>query len=92
MAITDTHPAMAKVHLEILRKASDAQRLNLVSSLTKTIFSLSWQGLRERYPHESLQQRVERFVCLLYKDRDLGKKFAGQYIKKHPEEPHWITP
>lgn len=91
MIQTDTQPEAERIQLELFRKSSSTQRLQLVSSLTGTVFSLSWQGLCERTPDESLKQRVERFVFLLYGNKDLAEKFSEQYIKTHNKEPRWIT-
>ena len=38
---------------------------------------LSWQGICERYPHDTEEARIERFLTLLYKDNILARKVAS---------------
>lgn len=71
----DTHPDIERFHLELIRKASIFRRLQMVTSLVKTTRYLSWQGICERYPNETQEARIERYVSLLY-----GDKVAQQVI------------
>lgn len=88
MALTDTHPAMAKFQLKMLQEVSFQQRLKMALDLTQTTRALSWQGLCERYPDESPRARVERFVFLLYKDRALSRNVAERYMADCGNTPH----
>lgn len=88
MPLTDTHPDMAKFQLKGLQDASFQKRLKMAFDLTQTMRALSWQGLCERYPGESLLSRVERFVFLLYKDRALARNVAERYMEAIGHTPH----
>ncbi len=45
-AISDTSPEAEQVQMALLRQASIARRLSLVSDLSQMVLQLSWQGLR----------------------------------------------
>lgn len=46
----DTSPDAERVRFELLRAASPAQRLRMVTSLTEMVLRLSWQGIRQTHP------------------------------------------
>jgi hypothetical protein len=50
---SDTYPEAERFHIELIRKAPIFRRLQMVASLTKTMWWLSWQGMCERYPDET---------------------------------------
>ena len=74
---SDTHPEIERLHIELIRKAPISKRLQMVTSLVKTTRQLSWQGICERYPHDTEEARIERFLTLLYKDNILARKVAS---------------
>ncbi|MEK7291646.1 MAG: hypothetical protein AAB013_06990 [Planctomycetota bacterium] len=74
---SDTHPEIERLHIELIRKAPISRRLLMVASLIKTTRQLSWQGICERYPHDTEEARIERFFTLLYKDNILARKVAS---------------
>ena len=71
---SDTHPAAERLLIELLRKASFSQRLRMVASLVATTHHLSWMGLCERYPNETVDASMERLVYYLYGDRALAHR------------------
>lgn len=68
----DTHPETERIQIELIRKAPIFRRLQVVASLVKTTRQLSWQGICERYPDETEQERLSRFIFLLYGDKSLA--------------------
>ena len=74
---SDTHPEIERLHIELIRKTSVSRRLQMVTSLVKTTRQLSWQGICERYPHDTEEARIERFFTLLYNDNALARKVAS---------------
>jgi len=48
--LSDTDRETERVHLELLRRASPAQRIRLALSLSRTVMSLSRGGLASRRP------------------------------------------
>jgi hypothetical protein len=52
---SDTHPEIAKIHRDMLRKTSPARRLEMMGQLSQTVKELALAGLRSRYPHASPQ-------------------------------------
>lgn len=73
----DTHPEIERLHIEMIRKTSVSQRLQMVTSLVKTTRQLFWRGICERYPHDTEEARIERFFTLLYNDNVLARKVAS---------------
>jgi len=69
----------------LIREAPVHKRLQVVSSLVKITRRLSWQGLCERYPKETMEARVERFFSLLYGDILLAQK-AVRALKRRPPQ------
>jgi hypothetical protein len=78
----DTQTQIEKLHIEMIRKSPISLRLQMVSSLIQTTRQLSWIGICERYPQETLESRLSRFISLLYGDKSLGERVANLVIKK----------
>lgn len=64
--LTDTHAQAEAVQIALLRQAPVWRRLQLVSGLVQVTRQLSWQGLCQRHPEESLRERQVRWVELMY--------------------------
>ena len=79
---SDTHPEVERLHIELIRKAPIFRRLQMVSSLVKTTRQLSWQGICERYPHDTEDAHIERFLTLLYKDTILARKVVSLLVQR----------
>lgn len=63
---SDTHPEAEAVRLELLRKASVAQRASLMRSLTRTAVASSRRALRRARPDANQQELDLLFVELNY--------------------------
>jgi hypothetical protein len=70
---SDTHPDAEKVQIELLRKASTADRFALMCSLTATAISLSRRAIARANPDFTPQEVDLKFVELHY-----GKELAGR--------------
>lgn len=79
---SDTHPEVEQLHIELIRKAPIFRRLQMVASLVKTTRQLSWQGICERYPYDTEEAHIERFLTLLYKDTILARKVASLLVQR----------
>lgn len=64
--LSDTDPETARVHLDLLRRASPQQRLRLAFSLSRTVMSLSRDGLARSLPGTTAEDVALRFVALHY--------------------------
>jgi len=64
--LTDTRPEARRVHIELLRRASPAQRVEMARGLSDTVGRMSWQNLRSRYPADTEMDVSIRFVRLVY--------------------------
>ena len=78
----DTHPNVERLHIEMIRKAPLSLRLNMVTSLIQTTRQLSWRGICERYPQETLESRLRRFILLLYEDKSLAERVVKLIMEK----------
>ncbi len=64
--LSDTDPEAERVQLELLRRAGPARRLRLALSLSRTVMSLSRDGLARRLREASSEEVGLRFVALHY--------------------------
>jgi len=78
----DTHPQVERIHIEMIRKAPLSLRLGMVTSLIQTTRQLSWKGICERYPQETLESRLRRFILLLYEDKCLSERVVKLIMEK----------
>ena len=69
----DTNPAIEKVQIELLRKASVARRLELAFSLSQAALELAREGIRMANPGVSKENLDLIFVELNY-----GKELADR--------------
>lgn len=78
----DTQKEPERILIELIRKAPLSWRLLMVTSLVQTTRRLSWRGMCERYPDESPEDRLRRFIFLLYEDRILADRIMKRLIEK----------
>jgi hypothetical protein len=64
--LSDTDPEAARVHLDLLRRASPERRLHLALSLSRTAMTLSRGGLARLMPGAAPDDIAVRFVALVY--------------------------
>ena len=79
----DTSARAEQFHIELIRKAPIYRRLQMVNSLVKTTRLLSWQGICNRYPKETEEEHIKRFISLLYKDETLAQRIQNLVIEKN---------
>lgn len=65
-ALKDTPPEVEQIQIDLLRKAGQARRTQLMLSLSQSMFELSWQNLQKVSPHLSETEQKIKFVELLY--------------------------
>jgi len=78
----DTRSDVEQFHIELIRKIPISRRLQMVTSLIQTTRWLSWLGICERYPHDTAEERHQRFFSLLYGDENLGKRVADLLVRR----------
>lgn len=71
--LDDTHPAIAKVQMQMLRRAGCARRAALARSLSRTVIGLSRRELGARMAGASREQVELRWVQQQY-----GAELAGR--------------
>jgi hypothetical protein len=77
----DTDPDVERIQVEGLRRFTLAQRLALASMLTRSVFTLSWQGFRRRYPDVPEAELRIRWCELLY-GPDLAQRVAAYLVNR----------
>jgi hypothetical protein len=70
----DTHIEVERIHITLIRKAPFFWRLQMVTSLVQTPRRLCWEGISERFPDEGPEERLRRFITLLYEDGILAER------------------
>jgi hypothetical protein len=81
--LSDTDPEAARVHLELLRRATPQRRLGLAFSLSRTVMSLSRGGLARTLSSASPQEVGLRFVALHYGSR-LAEEVRADLAARRP--------
>jgi hypothetical protein len=64
--LSDTDPETERVHLELMRRASPGQRIHLALSLSRTVMTLSRDGLARTFPDASPEEIGFRWLALHY--------------------------
>lgn len=64
--LSDTHPRITAKHIELLRSAGSAQRIQRTRSLSSSVIQLSRAGLAKAYPEWNEAQVLLAWVGLCY--------------------------
>jgi hypothetical protein len=81
--LSDTHPEVEKLQIELLRKATPSERLAKALSLTATLVGLSRQTIARLNP-EATPQELDLKRIELYYGKPLAEKVKA-YLKKEEE-------
>jgi len=63
--LSDTHPDIERIQIELLRQAPDWRKAEIVGELYATMKTLALLGLRQRYPHAGEPEVRRRLADLL---------------------------
>ena len=80
--LSDTHPDVEKVQIEILRRMSSAQKFKLTNDLIMTGRALSTSCLRRRFPEAGPEEIRRRLATLT-----LGPELASKVYGAEPDPP-----
>lgn len=75
--LTDTDPETVRVHMDLLRRASPERRLRLALSLSRSVITLSRDGIARRHPGAGPREIGLEFVRLHY-----GEELADE-LRRH---------
>ena len=75
MQTEDTDPESARLHAEVLRRMSMAERLKFASDLTVFAHELTIAGIRTRMPHATEAQIQEEHYRIV-----LGRELADEVL------------
>jgi hypothetical protein len=81
--LTDTHPDAERTQRDLLRRASAAERISLMRSLSTSLLWASRQSLREAHPEWSERELGIRWVELQY-GRTLAAELRDFFEKPPP--------
>ena len=82
MRLSDTHPEVEKIQIELIRCMPPCQRFKLVTDLIMTGRALSLSGLRERFPTATPEELHRRLATLI-----LGSELATRVYGPEPDPP-----
>ena len=82
----DTSPEAERVQFELLRKASPAQRMSLVRSLTCTTVQLSRRALRRAHPEMDEEEVALTWIALHYSP-DLADRVRADLARRRDGYP-----
>jgi hypothetical protein len=74
---SDTHPTMEALQIQMLRKVSPSEKLEMLAELNASAHILALSGLRSRYSDES-ESRIQRRMAGLLLGEDLAQKVYGE--------------
>jgi hypothetical protein len=83
MRSIDTSPEAERVQIGLLRRASEAQRVQLALALSDTMLQLAWRAIREAHPGASDEE-----VDLAFVEQCYGVEMAGRlraYLRDRPQ-------
>ena len=69
----DTNPKVEKIQIELLRKASSARKLQMVTQMNNTVRAFMFAELKQRNPNASSEMLRRKFAELLLGD-ELARK------------------
>jgi hypothetical protein len=78
--LSDTHPAAEKVQIELFRRATGAQKITQMRSLTSLVIGLSRRGIARANPHLDRHE-----VDMLWVELNYGKDLAER-LRNYLEE------
>ena len=76
-SLSDTHPKMDALRIELLRSASPARKMEMLGALNAAARILAMSGLHARYPAAS-QGELRRRLADLLLGEGLARKVYGE--------------
>lgn len=80
--VTDTHPDMERLQLDLMRQAPAWRKAQMLGEMYATMKLLALSGLRSRYPNADETELRRRLADLL-----LSADLAEQVYGPPPEDP-----
>jgi hypothetical protein len=73
---SDTHPEIAALQIELMRRLTPTQKLAMVTQLNHMVRTLALSGLKSRYPDDP-PEKLRRRLADLILGADLACKVYG---------------
>jgi hypothetical protein len=77
---SDTHPDAEEVQLELLRRMPDWRKMELMTAMTKAVYSQVLAGLRERHP-QATEEELRLRMATLVLGPDLAARAYGRAVE-----------
>jgi hypothetical protein len=75
--LSDTHPSMEALQIQLLRQASPARKMEMLAQLNASARALALSGLRSRHPQVGEAELLRRLADLLLGE-ELARKVYGE--------------
>jgi hypothetical protein len=75
--VSDTHPKMEALQIQLLRQASPTRKMEMLAQLNASAHTLALTGLRLRFPQASEAELRRRLADLLLGE-ELARKVYGE--------------
>jgi hypothetical protein len=66
MGLSDTHPEVERIQIDIFRRLTETDRLHLAFQLTKQVWGLAYCAFVERYPESDPVEQRYQFLAAQY--------------------------
>jgi hypothetical protein len=80
--LSDTHPKIEAVQLQLLRQAPPWRKANMLGQMYETVKQLAYQGLRKRHPNSSEVELKRRLADLLLGDALAQQVYGPLVVEK----------
>ena len=80
--LSDTHPRMQQLYIQLMREATPAQKLRWVAEMNASVRLLMLAGLKRRFPQAG-QAELQRRMADLLLGADLAERVYGLIQESH---------
>jgi hypothetical protein len=80
--LSDTHPRMQRLYIQLVRQATPAQKLRWVAEMTASVRLLMLAGLKQRYPRAG-QAELHRRMADLLLGAELAERIYGPILDSY---------
>ena len=77
--ISDTHPKIEALQLQLLREAPSWRKANMLGQMFLTMKELAYQGLRQRHP-EASENELQRRLASVILGEDIAEQIYGPLV------------
>jgi hypothetical protein len=75
---SDTTPEMERLYISLLRRATPAQKMDMLAGLNHSAREVASCGIRKRHP-EATEKQVRWYLCSLLYGEEVTRKVLGNF-------------